>query len=119
MIEATPSDGVHLVTGSAGFIGFHLARRFLEERRQVVGLDCVNNYYDPKLKEARLEQLKAYPGFINYRYRLEDSDAVSSLFDRIRPKVVVHLAAQAGVRYSLENPAAYISSNIVGFANIL
>ncbi|HXZ68336.1 MAG TPA: NAD-dependent epimerase [Alphaproteobacteria bacterium] len=119
MMEARPSDGVHLVTGTAGFIGYHLADRYLRERRKVIGLDCVNDYYDPKLKEDRLRQLAKYDGFVNHRVRLEDQRALDQVFDSIRPRVVVHLAAQAGVRYSLENPRAYIDSNIVGFINIL
>jgi UDP-glucuronate 4-epimerase len=119
MTEAKPSDGVHLVTGAAGFIGFHLAERFLQEGRKVIGLDCVNDYYDPKLKEARLDRLKNHRGFINFRYHLEDREAIERLFAETRPSVVVNLAAQAGVRYSLENPRAYVNSNIVGFINIL
>ena len=119
MLEATPSDGVHLVTGTAGFIGFHLAERLLQEGRQVVGVDCVNDYYDPKLKEARLDRLGNHKGFINHRVKLEDKEALAAVFDKHKPRVVVNLAAQAGVRYSLENPQAYIDSNIVGFTNIL
>ncbi|MFZ1989565.1 MAG: NAD-dependent epimerase [Alphaproteobacteria bacterium] len=119
MIAAEPSEGVHLVTGTAGFIGFHVAARLLAEGRHVVGLDCVNDYYDPSLKEARLRELARFQGFVNHRYRLEDRASVSALFDKVRPSVVIHLAAQAGVRYSLENPHAYIDSNIVGFLNIL
>ena len=119
MLEATPSDGVHLVTGTAGFIGFHLAERLLQEGRRVVGVDCVNDYYDPKLKEARLNRLGNHKGFVNHRVKLEDEEALAAVFDRHKPRVVVNLAAQAGVRYSLENPQAYIDSNIVGFTNIL
>jgi len=119
MLEATPSDGVHLVTGTAGFIGFHLAERLLQEGRQVIGVDCVNDYYDPQLKEARLNRLGNHKGFINYRVKLEDREALATVFAKHKPRVVVNLAAQAGVRYSLENPRAYIDSNIVGFANIL
>lgn len=119
MLEATPSDGVHLVTGTAGFIGFHLAERLLQEGRQVVGIDNVNDYYDPALKEARLQRLGNHKGFVNHRIGLQDREAVMKVFDDTKPDAVVNLAAQAGVRYSLENPQAYIDSNIVGFANIL
>ena len=119
MREATPSDGVHLVTGTAGFIGFHLAERLLQEGRQVVGIDNMNDYYDPALKEARLQRLGNHEGFVNYRIGLEDRNAVMAVFDAAQPCAVVNLAAQAGVRYSLENPQAYIDSNIVGFGNIL
>ena len=119
MLEATPSDGVHLVTGTAGFIGFHLAERLLQEGRQVVGVDIVNDYYDPTLKEARLDRLGNHKGFLNHRIKLEDREALADVFAEYKPRVVVNLAAQAGVRYSLENPQAYIDSNIVGFTNIL
>ncbi len=119
MLEATPSDGVHLVTGTAGFIGFHLAERLLQEGRQVVGVDIVNDYYDPTLKEARLDRLGNHKGFLNHRIKLEDREALADVFAKYKPRVVVNLAAQAGVRYSLENPQAYIDSNIAGFTNIL
>lgn len=120
MREATPSGGVHLVTGTAGFIGFHLARRLLAEGRQVVGLDSVNDYYDVSLKEARLAKLaQEFQGFTSHRLALEDRAGLDKLFDETRPSVVINLAAQAGVRYSLENPRAYIDSNISGFANVL
>lgn len=119
MLEATPSDGVHLITGTAGFIGFHLAERLLQDGRQVVGIDNVNDYYDPALKEARLQRLENHEQFVNHRISLEDSESVTDLFDRVRPGAVINLAAQAGVRYSMENPRAYIDSNIVGFTNIL
>ncbi len=119
MLEATPSDGVHLVTGTAGFIGFHLAERLLQDGRRVVGVDNVNDYYDPSLKEARLQRLGNHRGFVNHRIGLQDRDALMAVFDDCKPSAVMNLAAQAGVRYSLENPQAYIDSNIVGFANIL
>jgi len=119
MLEATPSDGVHLVTGTAGFIGFHLAERLLQDGRQVVGIDNMNDYYDPSLKEARLQRLGNHRGFVNHRIGLQDRDALMAVFDDCKPRAVINLAAQAGVRYSLENPQAYIDSNIVGFANIL
>lgn len=120
MRPATPSDGVHLVTGTAGFIGFHLARRLLAEGRQVIGLDCVNDYYDTNLKEARLAKLgQEFQGFTSHRLTLEDRAGLEKLFADHTPSVVINLAAQAGVRYSLENPRAYIDANIVGFTNIL
>jgi UDP-glucuronate 4-epimerase len=119
VIEATPSEGVHLITGTAGFIGFHLAQRLLQEGRKVAGIDCVDDYYDPLLKEARLMRLASYAGFQNHRDRLEDATAIERIFEETGPSVVVNLAAQAGVRYSLVNPRAYVESNIVGFANIL
>jgi UDP-glucuronate 4-epimerase len=108
-----------LVTGAAGFIGFHVAQRLLSEGRDVVGLDIVNDYYDPKLKEARLEILKRQPNFTFVKLDLADRAATQSLFEQYRFPVVVHLAAQAGVRYSLQNPHAYIDANIEGFTNVL
>lgn len=107
-----------LVTGVAGFIGFHLARRLLKEGHHVIGIDVVNDYYDPRLKESRLHVL-THPRFKLYRDALENKMAITRVFEKTRPQIVVNLAAQAGVRYSLENPDAYIQSNIVGFLNIL
>ena len=108
-----------LVTGTAGFIGNFVAERLLERGDEVIGLDNVNDYYDVRLKEDRLGRITGYPGFTEARISLEDREAVAALFDRQRPDRVVHLAAQAGVRYSLENPHAYADSNVVGFLNIL
>ena len=108
-----------LVTGAAGFIGFHLTLRLLERGDQVVGLDNLNSYYDVGLKEARLQVLSAYPGFYFVPAALEDRLTMEKLFSDQRFDVVVNLAAQAGVRYSLQNPHAYIDSNIVGFMNVL
>jgi UDP-glucuronate 4-epimerase len=120
MRKAIRSDGVHLVTGTAGFIGFHLARRLLREGRKVVGLDCVNDYYDVSLKEARLAELaREFPDFVNVRTRLEDREALGRVFAEHVPSIVVNMAAQAGVRYSLENPHAYADSNLIGFLNVL
>ncbi|QDM17983.1 NAD-dependent epimerase [Tardiphaga sp. vice278] len=113
------ADQSTLVTGAAGFIGFHMARRLLESGRAVVGLDIVNDYYDVRLKQARLKMLQAYPRFELVKIDLGDRPAMNDLFARHRFPVVVHLAAQAGVRYSLENPQAYIDSNLAGFNNIL
>ncbi len=108
-----------LVTGAAGFIGFHLSRRLLEMGWDVVGIDNLNDYYDPSLKRARLEILEEYERFAFNRLDLADREGMEHLFDDTAFGVVVNLAAQAGVRYSIENPRAYIDSNIVGFLNIL
>jgi UDP-glucuronate 4-epimerase len=107
-----------LVTGAAGFIGFHVAQRLLQAGRRVVGVDNLNDYYDPTLKQARLQVLRNDARFRFMRLDLADQAAASPLFEEGFP-VVVHLAAQAGVRYSLQNPQAYISANLQGFANVL
>src|SRR6202140_1092058 len=106
------SDNTILVTGAAGFIGFHVAQRLLSAGRKVVGLDSLNDYYDPKLKEARLDNLKREPNFTFVKLDLANRVSTKSLFATQRFPVVIHLAAQAGVRYSLQNPHAYIDSNI-------
>jgi UDP-glucuronate 4-epimerase len=108
-----------LVTGAAGFIGFHLARRLAAEGWNIVGLDNLNNYYDPSLKEARLAELRAYANFRFERCDIADRGAVARLFAAERFTYVAHLAAQAGVAHSAVDPAAYVDSNLVGFANIL
>jgi len=108
-----------LVTGAAGFVGFHCSKRLIELGHEVVGLDNLNTYYDVTLKEARLAELEKLPGFRFYRIELADKGAVEQLFATERPQRVVHLAAQAGVRYSLENPHAYVNSNVVGTLHIL
>ena len=108
-----------LVTGSAGFIGFHLARRLLSDGHAVVGVDGMTPYYDVRLKEARHAQLAANPAFVEARLMLEDAAALNAIADRHQPEAVVHLAAQAGVRYSLENPRAYVDSNLVGTFNVM
>jgi UDP-glucuronate 4-epimerase len=113
------SNDAVLVTGAAGFIGFDVAQRLLSQGREVVGLDIVNNYYDPKLKEARLDILKRHANFSFLKLDLADRGTMKSLFAKHRFPVVVHLAAQAGVRYSLENPHAYIDANLEGFINVL
>ena len=107
------------VTGAAGFIGFHTALRLLERGDEVVGIDNLNPYYDVLLKEARLARLEPNPGFRFARMDLANRDGVAALFERERPDRVVHLAAQAGVRYSLTNPFAYVDSNLTGFMTIL
>ena len=108
-----------LVTGAAGFIGYHVSRRLLAQGQRVAGLDNLNDYYDVTLKEARLRQLQEFPVFRFSKIDLADRDGVNELFDRERPAKVIHLAAQAGVRYSLTNPHPYVASNVVGFLNIL
>jgi UDP-glucuronate 4-epimerase len=108
-----------LVTGAAGFIGARLSERLLERGDTVLGYDNLNDYYDPTLKEARLRRLQAQPGFAMVRGALEDQAALEAAFDRFAPQRVVNLAAQAGVRYSLTNPHAYVQSNLVGFMNVL
>ena len=108
-----------IVTGSAGFIGSSLCTKLLERGDKVVGIDNHNDYYDPKIKEARCERLLEYPNYQHYRIDLKDEESLNKVFNDHKPQKVVNLAAQAGVRYSMENPLAYISSNIVGFANIL
>jgi len=108
-----------LVTGAAGFIGFHLSRRLLEGGDAVVGLDNLNPYYDVTLKEARLALLEKNGNFRFVRADLADRRAIEAVFAEERPEIVVNLAAQAGVRYSLENPRAYVESNLVGFLNVL
>ncbi|WP_413324275.1 NAD-dependent epimerase [Synechococcus sp. MIT S9503] len=111
-----------LVTGAAGFIGAALSLRLLERGERVVGIDNLNSYYDPQLKRARLAQIEKAAPADAWRFEqlaLEDGEALLALFEAAQPRVVVNLAAQAGVRYSLENPAAYIQSNLVGFGHIL
>jgi len=112
------SDAV-LVTGAAGFIGFHVTGRLLSEGRAVVGVDSINHYYDPALKEARLGLLKDDPKFAFEKLDLADRAAMQSLFERHRFAKVIHLAAQAGVRHSLDHPHAYTEANVEGFLNIL
>jgi len=113
------TDQAILVTGAAGFIGFHVARQLLAEGRPVVGLDNLNNYYDPALKSARLELLRSDSRFSFVKADLADREAIAALFARHRFAKVVHLAAQAGVRYSIEHPQAYADSNLQGFLNVL
>jgi UDP-glucuronate 4-epimerase len=108
-----------LVTGAAGFIGFHIARRLLRDGRRVVGLDNLNAYYDPALKRARLDELRPYQAFSFEKLDLADRAGVAALFEANRFPVVIHLAAQAGVRHSLTDPHAYVDANLVGFLNVL
>jgi UDP-glucuronate 4-epimerase len=108
-----------LVTGAAGFIGFHVAQRLLRDGHHVVGVDNLSAYYDPALKEARLDRLTPHSAFGFERLDVADRAAMEDMFRRRRPTRVVHLAAQAGVRYSLQNPHAYVDANLVGFVNVL
>jgi UDP-glucuronate 4-epimerase len=108
-----------LITGTAGFIGYHLAQRLLADGHSVAGLDGMTPYYDVSLKQHRHAMLGQHPGFRAYEVMLEDAAAVGRVAAEAKPDVLVHLAAQAGVRYSLENPAAYVDSNIVGTFNIV
>ncbi|WKY46946.1 NAD-dependent epimerase [Eubacteriaceae bacterium ES3] len=108
-----------LITGAAGFIGFHLSDLLLSKNVEVIGIDNLNNYYDTGLKEDRLAILKQKKNFIFHKIDLKDKESLDELFENSRPEYVVNLAAQAGVRYSIENPYAYVDSNLVGFVNIL
>lgn len=108
-----------LVTGCAGFIGMHVTKALLKRGDKVVGIDNLNDYYDPQLKLARLEQLHPYPNFKFVIGDIANKEVIDDLFLTEKPRVVVNLAAQAGVRYSLKNPQAYIQTNLVGFGNIL
>ena len=110
---------ITLVTGAAGFIGYHVAHRLVTDGHRVVGLDNMSSYYDPALKQARLDRLAARAGFSFERVDVSDRVAVADLFRHRRPARVVHLAAQAGVRHSLSHPHAYVDANVVGFMNIL
>jgi len=108
-----------LVTGAAGFIGFHVSKNLVEAGQNVFGIDNLNDYYDPALKQARLDQLADSPNFTFQRLDIEERDAVRRLFEAERPTRIIHLAAQAGVRYSIENPEAYVRTNVLGFLHIL
>jgi UDP-glucuronate 4-epimerase len=116
---STMSDQPILVTGAAGFVGFHVATRLLAEGCAVVGVDSVNAYYDPALKQARLAELAKHPNFSFIRLDLANRAAAADLFARHRFAYVIHLAAQAGVRYSIDNPHAYVDANLQGFVNVL
>ena len=108
-----------LVTGAAGFIGSKLTERLIARGDEVLGYDNLNDYYDPALKDARLARLTPLPGFSFVKGSLEDRTTLEAAFDAFRPQRVVNLAAQAGVRYSLEKPHAYVDSNLAGFVNVL
>ena len=112
-----------LVTGAAGFIGFHLCRKLLEEGNKLIGIDNINAYYDTTLKEKRLENLSNIylknHNWLFIKADIENKKDLLDIFQKYKPEIIINLAAQAGVRYSIENPNAYINSNIVGFQNIL
>tara|TARA_Y100000589_G_C27146869_1_gene627204 strand:+ start:615 stop:1637 length:1023 start_codon:yes stop_codon:yes gene_type:complete len=113
-----------LITGSAGFIGYHLCKKCIDNGFSVIGFDNLNNYYDVNLKKARLKELENYTKYKKNQYifirgSLEDNDSLKKIFEKYLPNVVINLAAQAGVRYSIENPHAYIQANLVGFSNII
>jgi UDP-glucuronate 4-epimerase len=119
MLKPVDVKKIYLVTGAAGFIGMHLSKKLLELGCEVIGLDNINDYYDISLKHARLDILKKHNKFAFYKLDMADKGSLGSLFDDNSIDVVINLAAQAGVRYSIENPDVYIQSNIVGFLNIL
>ena len=108
-----------LVTGSAGFIGYHLCKSLLNDNFDVLGIDNINDYYDVNLKKSRLNELRKNKNFIFEKINITNRESLSKLFKEFQPKIVVNLAAQAGVRYSIENPYAYMDSNLVGFLNII
>ena len=113
------SNSKILITGAAGFIGFHLSKLLLDKDYQVIGIDNLNDYYDPKLKEDRLAILRQNNSFIFHKVDLKEKPEVDKVFESYKPEYVINLAAQAGVRYSLKNPYAYVDSNLIGFMNIL
>ena len=108
-----------LVTGVAGFIGSYLSKRLLEQGFHVIGIDNINDYYDVNLKSVRLENLKPFDNFTFIKEDISNKEAIMKIFEEYKPNIVINLAAQAGVRYSIENPDVYIQSNIIGFFNIL
>ncbi len=109
----------YLLTGTAGFIGYHVAEKLLKRKKKVFGLDNLNNYYDINLKKERLKLLKKYKNFKFFKADISNSTLIKNIFKRIKPDIVINLAAQAGVRYSLKNPHAYVETNVKGFLNIL
>ncbi|MHB8126266.1 MAG: SDR family NAD(P)-dependent oxidoreductase [Desulfitobacteriaceae bacterium] len=116
--ELDPSK-IYLITGGAGFIGSFLSKKLLEQGCRVVGIDNINDYYDVNLKNSRLKQLKGYDHFTFVKGDISDKETVTKVFEEHKPNIIMNLAAQAGVRYSIENPDSYIQSNIIGFYNIL
>lgn len=113
------TNKTYLITGAAGFIGYFLSKKLLEQGCTVVGIDNVNDYYDVNLKHKRLEQLEPYEKFTFLKVDISDKEALTNIFKEYTPNIVVNLAAQAGVRYSIENPDVYMQSNVIGFYNIL
>src|SRR5699024_9372351 len=118
-MESTKQSEIYLITGASGFIGFHLSKRLLESGCQVIGIDNMNDYYDVDLKYARLDELKPYKSFTFIEEDISNKEQLMVIFSEYKPDVVVNLAAQAGVRYSIENPDVYIKSNMIGFYNVL
>lgn len=119
MLKPVDDKKMYLVTGAAGFIGMHISKKLLDLGCTIIGLDNMNDYYDVNLKYARLDMLKKYPRFTFYKIDMAEKDSLALVFKENSIDVVINLAAQAGVRYSIENPDAYIQSNIIGFFNIL
>ena len=113
------ANKTYFITGAAGFIGFFLSKSLLEKGAKVIGFDNLNDYYEVSLKETRLSILEQYEGFTFIKGDLADKEAVFKVFEKYKPEIVVNLAAQAGVRYSIDNPDAYMQSNMIGFFNIL
>ena len=118
-LKPLSKDKVYLITGVAGFIGFNVAKKMSEQGCKVIGIDNLNDYYDVELKHKRLNQIKKFDSFNFIQGDISDKNIIQTLFEKHAPSVVIHLAAQAGVRYSIDNPDAYIQSNIIGFFNIL
>src|SRR5699024_820339 len=119
MLDESYSNIKVLITGTAGFVGFYLSKKILELGNSIIGVDNLNNYYDVNLKQTRLNKLKEYDNFIFIQSDISNKEKIMEVFEEYRPNVVVNLAAQAGVRYSIENPDAYINSNVIGFYNVL
>ncbi|MCG5102593.1 GDP-mannose 4,6-dehydratase [Oceanobacillus alkalisoli] len=117
--QALQTSKIYLITGAAGFIGSYLSKRLLNEGCQVIGVDNLNDYYDVNLKKTRLGELEKQEGFTFIKEDISNKETVENIFEEYKPQIVVNLAAQAGVRYSIENPDVYIQSNIIGFYNIL
>ncbi|WP_348771248.1 GDP-mannose 4,6-dehydratase [Priestia flexa] len=113
------TNKTYLITGAAGFIGYFLSKKLLEKGCTVIGIDNINDYYDVRLKHTRLDQLEAYEHFTFLKVDISDKEALTNVFKEYTPNIVVNLAAQAGVRYSIENPDVYMQSNVIGFHNIL
>lgn len=117
--KTVDTNKTYLITGAAGFIGFYLSKRLLEQGCRIIGIDNINDYYDVNLKYARLEKLKPFEKFTFIKGDISDKSLIMGIFEEHKPNIVVNLAAQAGVRYSIENPDVYIGSNIIGFFNLL
>lgn len=117
--KSVDTSKTYFITGAAGFIGYYLSKKLLEKGCKVIGIDNINDYYDVNLKEERLKNLKPFENFIFIKGDISEKDLVMKAFEEYKPNVVVNLAAQAGVRYSIENPDVYIQSNLIGFYNIL